>query len=97
VGGALMIDQLLNNKISDVQTLYKVLNILVKDINSGIIEQFYNSDDLFCTNLDIRKLQKTQNIPDVLRCYFINKNTGTKYMLDVETYHGLGGSIKILD
>ena len=89
-----MINEIVDKYISDSETLIKILSNLITDLDAGFVEQYDNPEDLFCTNFSIKKILETQIFPDIIRCYFIDKKTSERYLLDVETYHGVGGCLK---
>ena len=67
------------------------------EIDKGKLEQFILYDDLFCTKEDMHIFVKEKSYPDFIHGYFREIKTGNKFLLEVETFHGIGGCLKRLD
>lgn len=89
-----MIEKIINNDIENISEFRKILDLICNEIDNGNIEQFVVFEDLFCTKDDIHLFINCNKYPDYIRCYFKDKNTDSEYLLAVETFHGIGGSLK---
>lgn len=89
-----MIKELLNKKITNEEAFFSVLQSLIYEINCKNIEQINNNHDIFSTIKDIRDIFEEKIIPDFIHCYFRNLKTGQIYLLEVESYHGMGGVLQ---
>lgn len=83
--------------IDSREKLFEVIKKLNSLIEQGEIIQIFNANDFFCTKTSLSDFLKTKEIPDLIRCYFIKKETAEKFLLSVETYHGIGGELKKID
>lgn len=94
MGGTRMIQHLLNYHITTRESLYEILNILIEEIDRNLIKQVKYNNDEFCTEQDIHQIMLSHKLPDLLHCYFKDLSSNELYCLEVETYHGLGGTFK---
>ena len=89
-----MIEELLNKEITNEEVFFSVLQSLIYEINCKNIEQIDNDQDIFSTIKDIREIFAEKIIPDFIHCYFRNLKTNQIYLLEVESYHGVGGVLQ---
>lgn len=85
-----------NTKITSLVELEKILLLIAQKEQEGKISQILNNSDLFCTKVSIGKILYENKYPDFIRYYFEDLEYHTKYLLSVETYHGIGGELKII-
>lgn len=83
--------------IDSREKLFEVIKQLNLLIEQGELIQIFNENDLFCTKTSLSDFLKTREIPDLVRCYFVKKETAEKFLLSVETYHGIGGELKKIE
>lgn len=89
-----MLETILNKNITNATQFYEVLLYLCDELDKGNLEQFICSGDIFCTKEDVHLFVQENSFPDIVRCYFRDLKTGDEYLLEVETYHGAGGTLK---
>ncbi|MCQ2577058.1 MAG: hypothetical protein MJ176_00865 [Treponema sp.] len=80
--------------IGTKEDLIEVLENLAKKLDNGEYSQILEEKDYFCSIININEILENEIFPDFIQCYFINNETKEKYLLSVETYHGIGGSLK---
>lgn len=85
---------IINKDIKNISQFLETSGYICNEIDNGNLEQFIVSEDLFCTKEDIHFFINENKYPDIIRCYFRDKNTGSEYLLEVETFHGIGGKLK---
>lgn len=86
-----------NIQISSPDELKKIFLLIARKEKEGKITQIINENDLFCTKISISEILDKKKNPDFIRYYFKDVNNNTKYLLSVETYHGIGGSLERID
>ncbi|MBC6712427.1 hypothetical protein [Treponema sp. Marseille-Q3903] len=86
-----------NIQISSPDELKKIFLLIAQKEKEGKITQIINENDLFCTKISISEILDKKKNPDFIRYYFQDLIDNNKYLLSVETYHGIGGSLEKLD
>ena len=86
-----MMEKFIGTDISTPSQFYEILDRLCQEIDNGKFEQFILQSDTLCTKTDIHLFLRGRCLPDIIRYYFRDLRNGTKYLLEVETYHGGGG------
>ena len=86
-----------NTQISSLDELEKILILIAQKEREGQITQIINANDLFCTKISASEILDKKKNPDFIRYYFIDEKNNTKFLLSVETYHGIGGSLEKID
>lgn len=80
--------------IKTKKELVEVLESLSKRLDNGEFSQILEEQDCFCSMINITEILENDIFPDFIQCYFIDNVTQEKYLLSVETYHGIGGCLK---
>ena len=88
---------LLNKTITNEAEFHEILKKICSEIDNGLLEQCLGFDDFLCTKEDIHKFVSERKYPDYIRLYFKEIETSHKFLLEVETYHGIGGCFRRLD
>ena len=89
-----------SKEIGSASALRELLDFLDGAIEENLIEQYWRSDDEQIggnTPETVREIVSSGTWPDHIDWYFLWKETGNRYHLSVETYHGAGGSWERLD
>jgi len=69
-----------------------VLGVVRDAVNSGELVQTYPSHKIGATSNDIRDIPPDGPWPDDILAWFRESSTGRVFRLDVDVYHGSGGS-----
>jgi hypothetical protein len=77
--------------IRSPQQLTSVLRDLKRALADGSLRQFSPADAAFAV-ADLNVVSDDGPWPDYLEAFFTDPNTGERYKLTVETYHGAGGT-----
>jgi hypothetical protein len=77
--------------ISSPAELADVIRVVAEAVRSGELRALALSDEPFTESCDILQLSPTGPWPDFLDLRFEEVETGKRFRLKVETYHGTGG------
>jgi hypothetical protein len=80
-----------NFAIRSPQQLTSLLRRIKQSLSDGSLCQ-YRVDDTALATADLSLVSDEGPWPDYLEAFFANSETGERYKLTVETYHGAGGS-----
>lgn len=83
--------------IETKEELIDVLENLAKKLDNGEFSQITEEKDFFSSMINITEILETNIFPDLIQSYYKNNETNEKYLLSVETYHGIGGSFKKIE
>lgn len=71
--------------------LRRILQILQRAIATGTLQQLWPEDSRWVSEESVENLLDAGTWPDYVEMHFVESQTGGRYRLTAETYHGSGG------
>lgn len=80
-------------EMNSIEELKQIIIELKELLNNGLIKEIKMSSDY---QIELIDLDVGSGLPDYFEIFLYSKKYNKKYLLAIETFHGTGGSLKLV-